>query len=46
MSFGMFPIVKYTGYAVLLPNNVICVQSVDIIKGTMVAPGFEASRVV
>ena len=43
MSLGRLPIVVYTGYAVLFPNNVSCVLSEEIITGTTVAPGFSRS---
>ena len=43
MAFGMLPIVRYTGYADLLPNKVSWVRSVETNSGTIVVPGFAAS---
>ena len=39
ISFGMFPIVRYIGYAVFSRNGVNCVLSVETRSGMMVAPG-------
>ena len=39
MSFGMFPIVIYTGYACFPPKTVSWVLSVDTMISSMVAPG-------
>jgi hypothetical protein len=38
-SFGMFPIVRYTGYAVLVPNTTTQVLSEEMKSGMIVTPG-------
>jgi hypothetical protein len=40
----MFPMVKYTGYAILSRNMVSCVLSEDNMTGMIVAPGCRDSR--
>ena len=39
ISFGIFPMVMYTGYAIFPPKTVSCVLSMDTISGMTVTPG-------
>jgi hypothetical protein len=43
ISFGIFPMVMYTGYAALFPNIVSWVLSEERRIGMIVAPGFSFS---
>src|ERR1700761_5652691 len=46
ISLGMFPMVRYTGYALFPRKRVNCVLSDEIMRGITVAPGRCSSRVV